>query len=164
MYSNLVTKIIKYETIKLKNKKIEKNKYKLIPDTKINVSQIDKISKVWPRSGWEINKSETGMIIMILKKYFTYKFFFSKDKIDDRKIIKKGFNISIGWNLGKKASSIHLFEPFTSIPMKGTKIKANRLIKKKKIENLTSKSWFKKEIINKVVIAKAMKTECLKKK
>ena len=143
---------------------MEKKKYKLIPDTKINTSQIDMISNVWPRSGCEINKSEIGIIIIMLKKYFKYKLFFSKDKIDDRKIIKKGFNISIGWNLGKKANSIHLFDPFTSIPMKGTKIKVNKLIRKKKIENLTSKFWFKKEIIDKVDIAKTIKTKCLKKK
>ena len=37
--------------------------------------------------------------------------------------IKNGFKSSIGWNLGKKIKSIHLLEPFTSIPIIGTKIK-----------------------------------------
>ena len=43
-------------------------------------------------------------------------------------IIKKGFKTSIGWNLGKKNKSIHLFEPFTSIPIIGTNNKENKEI------------------------------------
>ena len=38
-------------------------------------------------------------------------------------IIKKGLTISIGWNLGRKGKSIHLLDPLTSTPIKGTKIK-----------------------------------------
>ena len=38
-------------------------------------------------------------------------------------MIKKGLIISIGWNLGKNPKSIHLFEPFTSMPMNCTKTK-----------------------------------------
>ena len=49
-------------------------------------------------------------------------------------IIKKGFNNSIGWNLGKKNKSIHLFDPFTSTPIIGTKNKEIKAIKKKKYE------------------------------
>ena len=52
--------------------------------------------------------------------------------------IKNGFNTSIGWNLGKKNKSIHLFEPFTSIPMNGTKNNEIKAIKKKIIEYLNS--------------------------
>ena len=45
-------------------------------------------------------------------------------------IIKKGLTNSIGWNRGKKLRSIHLLEPFTSTPIKGTKIKKINDIKK----------------------------------
>ena len=50
--------------------------------------------------------------------------------------IKNGFNISIGWNLGKKNKSIHLFDPFTSIPIIGTKNNEIKEIKKRIIEYL----------------------------
>ena len=50
----------------------------------------------------------------------------------------KGFNISIGWNLGKKNKSNHLLDPLTSIPMKGTKIKHIRKIKKKTYDNINN--------------------------
>ena len=53
-------------------------------------------------------------------------------------IIKNGFNISIGWNLGKKNKSIHLFDPFTSIPKIGTKNKKIKEIKKKIIQYFNS--------------------------
>ena len=43
------------------------------------------------------------------------------------KSIKNGFTISIGWNIGRKIKSIHLFDPFISTPINGTK-------KSKKIE------------------------------
>ena len=49
-------------------------------------------------------------------------------------IIKKGFKISIGWNLGTKGKSIHLIEPFTSIPINGTKAKNMKKIKNKNLE------------------------------
>ena len=49
-------------------------------------------------------------------------------------IIKKGFNSSIGWNLGKKNKSIHLFDPFTSTPIIGTNNKEIEVIKKRKYE------------------------------
>ena len=32
----------------------------------------------------------------------------------------------MGWNLGNKGSSIHLFDPLTSIPIRGTKINKNK--------------------------------------
>ena len=57
-------------------------------------------------------------------------------------IIKNGFRTSMGWNLGKKNKSIHLFEPLTSTPMNGTKNKEIREIKKRKIEYLYNWSEF----------------------
>ena len=54
-------------------------------------------------------------------------------------IIKKGFNTSIGWNLGRNIKSIHLLDPFISMPTIGTKNKATRETIKKIIEYL--KSW-----------------------
>ena len=62
-------------------------------------------------------------------------------------IIKKGFKTSIGWNLGKKNKSIHLFEPFTSIPIIGTKNKENKDIKKRIIEYLNNWSVLNDEKI-----------------
>ena len=46
-------------------------------------------------------------------------------------IIKKGFKTSTGWNLGKKTKSIHLLEPFTSMPITGTKNRERKDIKKR---------------------------------
>ena len=79
-------------------------------------------------------------------------------------IIKKGFTNSIGWNLGKKSRSIHLLEPFTSTPIKGTKIKKTNDIRKKINENFKRVSLFideRKKIIN---IPSRIKVKCLKKK
>ena len=59
--------------------------------------------------------------------------------------MKKGFKISIGWNLGKKNKSNHRLDPFISTPTTGTKSK----VKKEKINNnneiLIKIFWFKKE-------------------
>ena len=46
------------------------------------------------------------------------------------KIIKNGFNNSIGWNLGNKYKSIHRLALFTSTPIIGTKNKEINVIKK----------------------------------
>ena len=61
--------------------------------------------------------------------------YFSLLKIKLIKIIKNGFTSSIGWNLGKKNKSIHLWALFTSTPIKETK---NKDIKenKKKLEKV----------------------------
>ena len=69
-------------------------------------------------------------------------------------IIINGFKTSIGWNLGKNKKSIHLFEPLTSIPIKGTKAKEIKKIKNNIIEILYKFFWFKdeKKIIKKTPI------------
>ena len=52
------------------------------------------------------------------------------DNVEDTSIIKKGFNNSIGWYLGNgPPKSIHLLEPLTSTPIKGTKSKLVKNIK-----------------------------------
>ena len=61
--------------------------------------------------------------------------------------IKNGFNNSIGWNLGKKYKSIHLLDPFTSIPIIGTKNNEIKEIKKSIIENLNNWSLLMEEKI-----------------
>ena len=55
-------------------------------------------------------------------------------------IIKNGFSISIGWNLGKKNKSIHLFDPLTSAPIIGTRNNEINETKKRIIEYLNN--WF----------------------
>ena len=65
--------------------------------------------------------------------------------MEARITIKKGFKSSIGWNLGKKGISIHLFDPFTSIPKKGTRIKKNKNNIKHNLETLTKSSCFNEE-------------------
>ena len=60
-------------------------------------------------------------------------------------IIKNGFSISIGWNLGKKIKSIHLFDPLTSIPIIGTRNNEVNEIKKRIIEYLNNCSVLKEE-------------------
>tara|TARA_Y100000741_G_scaffold247398_1_gene190044 strand:+ start:4734 stop:4973 length:240 start_codon:yes stop_codon:yes gene_type:complete len=71
-------------------------------------------------------------------KYLKRIFVLLLQRIVDRVIIKKGFKTSIGWNLGKKNKSIHLFEPFTSAPIIGTKNKKIKDIKKRNIEYLNN--------------------------
>ena len=81
------------------------------------------------------------------------------------KTIKKGFNNSIGWKGGKgPPMSIHLFEPLTSTPIKGTKTKhiKNKLNKTKQI--LNNLIFSKKEKIISINVAKKIKTKCLIKK
>ena len=80
------------------------------------------------------------------------------------KIIKKGFTNSIGWNRGKKLKSIHLLEPFTSTPIKGTKIKKTNEIKKNITENFKSVSLLIEERKKITIIPSRIKIKCLKKK
>ena len=95
-----------------------------------------------------------GKSIKLLNKYLKYKLFLLKHNKVDTVIMKKGLITSIGWNLGKKPKSIHLFDPLTSIPMKGTKTKVINEIQKRKIDNLNKSSSFKKEKIISIVIPK----------
>ena len=69
IYANLFEK--KYiapsnkKKIKIKNtKKI----IKLTPETKIKLSHVRNVNKVWPTSGWAINNNVTGINIKKLKK------------------------------------------------------------------------------------------------
>ena len=71
-----------------------------------------------------------------------------------RKIIVKGLTSSIGWNLGKKNKSSHLFDPLTSVPIIGTKNKRNKEIKNKEIDNLKRFFLLKDEKNIKVIIPK----------
>ena len=84
---------------------------------------------------------------------------------EDNITIKNGFINSIGWNLGNgPPTSIHLFEPLISTPIKGTK---NKKIKKiiNKIKELLKILFFsKKEKINRIKNANNMKIKCLMKK
>ena len=68
-------------------------------------------------------------------------------KIITKVIIKKGFKTSTGWNRGRKKKSIHLLEPFTSIPTKGTKNRHINEIMNKIIEYLYNWSLFIEEKI-----------------
>ena len=78
-------------------------------------------------------------------------------------IIKKGLTNSIGWNRGKKLRSIHLLEPFTSTPIKGTKIKKINDIKKKITENFKRVSLSIEERKKITINPKKINTKCLKK-
>ena len=147
MYSNLGTKIIKYASNTELNKKIAINKYKLIPEVKIRTAQEKITNKVWPISGWIIKSDEIKVIIKIESIYLDIIFALLLQRIVAKVIIKKGFKTSIGWNLGKKNKSIHLFEPFTSIPIIGTKNKENKDIMKRIIEYLNNWSVLNEEKI-----------------
>ena len=70
----------------------------------------------------------------------------------------------MGWNLGKKPKSIHLFDPFTSIPMNGTKTNVIKEIQNKIIDALNKSSSFKSEKIISIVIPKIINVKCLIKK
>ena len=78
--------------------------------------------------------------------------------------IKKGLTNSIGWNLGNRYKSIHLLDPLTSIPIKGTSNKRTIDKTKKIIEILKrfSLSIHEKIKIKRTPINKKIK--CLKKK
>ena len=91
-------------------------------------------------------------------------FWISSVKIVAIIINKKGFTISIGWNLGIPGKSIHLIEPFTSTPKKGTKAKNIKEIKKKYLEIWNN---FLRSIAEKVTKIKTpiiIKTKCFIKK
>ena len=136
----------------------------LIPDVKIKIVQLKKTKKACPMSGWIANNNDTNNVIKKENKYLTLillYFWLLKTKLI--KIIKKGLTNSIGWNLGKKYKSIHLLDPFTSIPINGTRIKKINEKTKTIRENLKSFSWFIEEIKKITIIPKNIKIKCLKK-
>ena len=79
-------------------------------------------------------------------------------------MIKKGFKNSIGWNLGKTPISIHLVDPFTSIPIKWTKINVVKKNTNRMNEILKSLSCSRREKKINNATAKHIKTVCLIKK
>jgi len=111
----------------------------LIPDVKIKTAHEKITKRVWPISGCLIKSKEIIDIKIIDNKYFKKRFeLLLLQRIVANITIKNGFNTSIGWNLGKKNKSIHLFEPFTSIPIIGTKNKEIKETKKRIIEYLNN--------------------------
>ena len=126
--------MIKYVSKNKPNKKIARRKYIFIPEVKIKTAQEKITSKVCPISGWIISNNEIMEIITVESKYLTRIFSFLLQRIVARITTKKGFKSSIGWNLGKKNKSIHLFDPFTSTPIIGTKTRDKVEIKKRIIE------------------------------
>ena len=153
-----------YENIKVKKKNKKVKKIILIPEVNIKIAQLKKTSKVCPISGWIINKDATTSVVINESKYLRYKLvYFWLLRIILIKIIKKGFTSSIGWNLGKKFKSIHLFDPLTSIPMNGTKIRKISEIKKIIKEYLKSFSWLRDDKTKIMIIPRKIKIKCLKK-
>ena len=78
--------------------------------------------------------------------------------------IKKGLTISIGWNIGKNPKPIHLFDPFTSIPINGTKTKVINEITNKIIDALNKSSSLMNENNIRIVMPIIIKIKCLIKK
>ena len=112
---------------------------------KIKTAQEKTTNKVWPISGWIIKSKEITDIKIVDIKYLNKILDLLLHKIIAKIITKNGFKTSMGWNLGKKNKSIHLFEPLTSTPMNGTKNNEIKEIKKRKIEYLYNCSRFKEE-------------------
>ena len=124
----------------------------LIPEVKIITVHEKTTNKVWPISGWIIRNNEIMEITTVESKYLLIIFNFWLQRIVVRIIIKKGFKTSMGWNLGKKNKSIHLFEPFTSIPIIGTKKRDKKEIKKRIIEYFNNLFFFNEEKIKIIII------------
>ena len=136
-----------------------------MPDINIKENQTKVIKIVCPKSGWNMSKIIIGAIKRKLRKNLKYKFFmFCRLNITPIETIKKGFNNSIGWNLGTKGKSIHLLDPFISEPINGTSIKKNRQIIKNIKEILNSFFFSIKDNETKTNILKIMNTKCLIKK
>ena len=144
--------------------KERKNNIKFIPDTKIIDNHTDVINNACPKSGWDKSRIIVGNKTTILIKYLKYRLFLSIDIINDIIITKNGFKVSIGWNLGNVPISNHLFEPFTSIPIMGTKNNVMKLRKNNTIDRLINNFWSNKENIKIIRIPKVTKTRCFKKK
>ena len=112
-----------------KDTNTKKNKF--IPDTKIKVIQLKPINNVWPKSGCIINNNEMRNVkekekINFIVKLGIFLFEIIKAKIT----IKKGLTNSIGWILGKKIKSNHLFDPLISTPKIWTKMSKTKDTKK----------------------------------
>ena len=90
--------------------------------------------------------------------------YFSLLKIKLIKIIKNGFTNSIGWNLGNKYKSIHLWALLTSTPIIGTSIREIKENRKIMGEILKSFSSFIDDKIKIIIIPKNTNERCLKKK
>ena len=136
----------------------------LIPDVKIRAAQQNTTNKVWPISGWATKSTEITDIKIIDIKYLNKIFDLISHKIVAKIITKNGFRTSMGWNLGKKNKSIHLWALLTSTPIIGTKnseIKEN----KKKIGEILNNLFSLMEDNKKIIIRpKITKDKCLKKK
>ena len=126
--------MIKYVRKNEPNKKIAKRKYMFIPEVKIKIAQEKTTNKVCPISGWITSNNEIMEIKTVESKYLVRIFSLLLQRIVAKITTKKGFKTSIGWNLGKKNKSIHLFDPFTSTPIIGTKKRDKKEIKKRIIE------------------------------
>jgi len=98
-------------------------------------------------SGCIIKSKEIIDIKTVDIKYLNKIFALLLHKIVAKITIRNGFNTSIGWNLGKKNKSIHLFEPFISTPIIGTKNSVIKKIKNRIIEYLYNRSTLKEEKI-----------------
>ena len=79
------------------------------------------------------------------------------------KMIRNGLTNSIGWNLGRKYRSIHLFEPLTSTPIIGTKIKNMSDKKNNREEYFRSCSFLIEDNTKIIIIPNKIKTKWLKK-
>ena len=124
-----------------------------IPDVKIKTAHVDTTRSVWPISGCIIKSKEIINIKIIDNKYSIKRLeLLLLQRIVANITIKNGFNTSIGWNLGNKNKSIHLFDPFTSIPIIGTKNNETREIKKIIIEYLNNWFLFREEKIKIIIM------------
>ena len=136
----------------------------LIPEVKIKTDQEKITNNVWPMSGWIINRIDIIDIVTVVNKYLITMLLFSAQRIVVKKTIRKGFTTSMGWNLGKKKRSIHLFDPFTSTPIIGTNTKDIKEMKKNIIEYFINWSFFREENMKIINIPRLTYIKCLKKK
>ena len=137
---------------------------KLTPETNTVAIQLP-INKIdCPKSGWSIKRIITEDNNKKLNKYFILKFFIlSEVSILTVVRIKNGFNNSMGFSL-KKYMSNHLFEPYTSTPIIGTKISKIKKITKRGTTILFNKKVSSADIINIIDRANKVKTRCFEKK
>ena len=147
-----ITYIIKYVSKVEPSTKIASKKYILIPDVKIRITHEKITNKVWPISGWIIRSNEIIEIKKVDNEYLEIILILLWQRIVAINIIKKGFKTSMGWNLGKKIKSIHLLDPFTSIPIIGTNNREIKDIKKRIIEYLNNLSLLNEEKIKIIII------------